>query len=266
MHTTGMNEHNDKKKNYGKLTNAHLKLIRSLELKKHREKHNLFVIEGEKMISDILKTNIKIRTIFALKECTDSLSILKHFEKELIIVNNNELKKISFLSSPNRILAIAEKSSLPFRKYDPNKPSILLDTIQDPGNFGTILRTACWYGIDQVVCSPKTADYLNPKVVQSSMGAFAHINVMYKDLKAFLNNHNANVYGATIVGENINNVNFAKNSIILIGNESKGISKDILSFLNKKITIPKYGPMESLNAAIATAVICDKFRRDHPPH
>lgn len=194
------------------------------------------------------------------------MSILKQYDKDLIIINNNELKKISFLSSPNKLLAIAERSSLPSKEYNQKKPAIVLDTIQDPGNFGTILRTACWYGIDQVICSQKTADHLNPKVIQASMGAFVHINVFYKNLEVFLKEHNNNkVYGATINGENINEVSFSDNPIIVIGNESKGISKELRPHLNEKITIPRYGPMESLNAAIATAVICDKFRRDHPP-
>ncbi len=262
-----MNKQDNKKKKYGKLSQTHLKLIRSLELKKQRQKHGLFVIEGEKLIYDILKTNIKIRTFFALKECFDSLPLNNRSDIELVLVNNIELKRISFLSSPNKILAIAENTSLPKNKYDPKKPSLVLDTIQDPGNLGTILRTACWYGIEQVVCSDRTADHLNPKVIQSSMGAFAHINVFYTDLESFFKKHkDIKVYGASLDGKNIKNILFTNNPAIVIGNESKGISTEVSIYLNEKISIPKYGPMESLNAAIATAVICDHFKMGQTPH
>jgi TrmH family RNA methyltransferase len=262
-----LNNQDNKKQKYGKLSQTHFKLIRSLELKKQRQKRGLFVIEGEKLISDILKTNIKIRTFFALEECLDSMSLSNKSNSNLILVNNIELRKLSFLSSPNKILAIAEKASLPKNEYDPKKPSLVLDTIQDPGNLGTILRIACWYGIEQVVCSDKTADHLNPKVIQSSMGAFAHLNVFYTSLESFFKKHqNIKVYGASLDGKNINNIQFVTNPAIVIGNESKGISEEVSMYLDEKISIPKYGPMESLNAAIATAVICDHFKMDQTPH
>ena len=140
-----------------------------------------------------------------------------------------------------------------------NQWTLMLDDIQDPGNFGTIIRIADWFGIKNIICSNGTADLYNPKVIQSTMGSFTHVNIFYKDLKSFLQNNVIAVYGAVLNGTNIFSVNKNKEGIVLIGNEGKGINKELQQFINQPVTIPKIGNAESLNAAIATGIIISQL-------
>jgi RNA methyltransferase, TrmH family len=138
--------------------------------------------------------------------------------------------------------------------------ALVLDDIRDPGNLGTIIRTADWYGIQKIIASEETADYYNPKVISATMGSFTRVSVFYTDLATYLGQHHHRVFGAYLEGQDIHKVDFGTSGLVLIGNEARGISPSLSRFVTDKITIPKYGKAESLNAAIATAIICDQVR------
>jgi TrmH family RNA methyltransferase len=163
------------------------------------------------------------------------------------------------LSAPNKVLAVVQK--IKEASFDAkNKITIALDTIQDPGNMGTIIRTADWFGITQIVCSHDSADIYNPKVVQSTMGSIARVNVFYTDLQSWIKRQHVKVYAAALEGSDIKRIENLKEGIILIGNESKGIHPDLLELADEKITIAKAGKAESLNAAVATGIILSQIK------
>jgi TrmH family RNA methyltransferase len=246
------------------ISQSHYKLIKALNTKKGRLKNALFMAEGNKIIFELLNKNIKIKTIFSLEAWIDKVLELSNNETEVILITQRELKKISLLKNPSNIIALADTNSLPSATFDSKQPSLILDNIQDPGNMGTILRTACWFGIKQIVCSNNCADVLNPKVIQSSMGAFSFTQVFYVNLEEFIPKQKVPIYGALLDGKNISDTSWEPNSCIIIGNEGKGIDKKLIRYIQNPISIPKYGPMESLNAAMATAIICDRFRMACP--
>ena len=174
-------------------------------------------------------------------------------ESRLSIVNLQELERISFLQTPNEVLGIFKKPAFGASSH---KISLMLDTIQDPGNLGTIIRCADWFGISQVICSPDSADAFNPKVVQSSMGGVARVQVIYSSLTDYLTEHaNIPTYAAVLNGTDIRQLEPLKEGIIIIGNESKGISEPVMALCRHRITIPRTGQAESLNAAVATGII-----------
>lgn len=255
------------------LSKNQIKYLSSLKQKKVRDELNLFVIEGAKIVPELLHSEISIKEVYATP-----LFISKH-KNELqncltIEVSEKELERISSLITPNEVLAVCEKKETKFNPSDlKNKLSIVLDEIKDPGNLGTIIRISDWFGIDTIVCSKETVDVYNPKVIQATMGSIARINVHYTDLVELMETNSSsnkqNIYGALLEGESIYNQTLAKEGIIIIGNESKGISKELQSYITHPISIPSFshllpsnGGAESLNAAIATAVICSEFRRN----
>lgn len=251
------------------LSKNQIKLINSLKLKKYRDEHGVFVAEGTKIIPELIGSSIKVKQIFATEGFIEEHTIPKNIE--LIQIKEQELERISFLSTPNQALAICEipEYTMQTAQFE-EKLTLVLDDIKDPGNLGTIIRIADWFGIDTIVCSNETADVYNPKVVQATMGSIARVKVIYTDLKDFLKHQSENkmaIYGAMLNGDNIYEQK-KSNGIIVIGNESKGISKEIEQYISKKIKIPSFshlkqneGEAESLNAAIATAIICSEFRR-----
>jgi RNA methyltransferase, TrmH family len=236
------------------LVKSQAKDIQSLGQKKQRDKLGLFIAEGPKIVTELLQT-ATVQQIYALKEwIDDNRNLLKH--AEVTQVSTAELEKISQLTTPNNVLAV-------LKKFDEN-PSIetkgrltlVLDTIQDPGNMGTIIRTADWFGVDQIVCSENCADIYNPKVVQSTMGSIARVKVLYTDLQQWLSlQKKVSIYAALLNGEDVTAMNKPMEGIIVIGNESKGISDEIVKLVNVKITIPQKGKAESLNAAVAAGII-----------
>lgn len=240
------------------LVKSTVKYIQSLSQKKFRDSENVFVAEGPKIINELLHTNANdVISLFALKEWMNENSLLiKKFPPEKIIeISDSELERISFLSTPNLALAIFKKPSFENINFD-NKISLVLDNIQDPGNLGTIIRIADWFGLQQIVCSKESADVYNPKTIQSTMGSISRVRVLYDDVKMFINNHAAlPVYAATLNGSNLYEMKRIKEGLIIIGNESKGISEDVLLLIKNKITIPGSGNAESLNAAVATGII-----------
>ena len=252
-----------------------IKFIRSLELKKNRKQNGLFVAEGPKVVGDLLHADYKARMLFATKPYPGA---------ELI--TDDELQRISFLQHPQEILAVFE---MPTRNSQPStlnsqpipeqssptrslstlnsQLSLALDGVQDPGNLGTIIRIADWFGISTIYCSPETADVYNPKVVQATMGSLAHVQVVYTDLLALVSQLPPSypVYGTLLDGENIYQQELTSEGIIVMGNEGNGISQALREHINRRLLIPDFhtGELraESLNVAIATAITCSEFKR-----
>ena len=259
------------------LAKNEIKFINSLKLKKNRESEGLFVAEGVKIVNELLHSGIKVKQIYSSRNF--QLSIF-NYHVDVIRIKENELQRISSLSTPNEVLAVCE---IPNYKLEvaaiAGKLSLVLDTIQDPGNLGTIIRIADWFGIENIICAPETVEVYNPKVIQATMGSISRVKVHYANLLRFLDemkNHSPEVkiYGALLDGENLYEAKLSKTGLLVIGNESKGISSEIIPCIGSKIRIPSFtaagsGPAapvssaESLNAAIATSVICAEFRRRH---
>ncbi len=233
-----------------------VKYIQSLFHKKNRDADDVFIAEGVKLLNEILQSDFKIKKVYALKEWM----IQNDKFENITEVDASELNKISNLETPNKVLAVVYKrpqKQIPDLK---NKITLILDGIQDPGNLGTIIRTADWFGIENIISSNDTTDVYNSKVIQSTMGSFTRVNIFYTDLHFFLSNNKIPVLGASLSGDNINALNAPDECLLLIGNESKGIRSDIYPYIKQKISIPRFGNAESLNAAVATGIILWKLK------
>ena len=238
------------------LSKSKLKYIQSLGQKKFRQREGLFIAEGPKLVNDLLEMkSSSIQEIFALKEwIEDNKKIADSYQ--VVEITAIELEKISQLSSPNQVVAVVKKIAIDENIQVKGKFTLVLDNIQDPGNMGTIIRIADWYGVDQIVCNTQSADMYNPKVIQSTMGSIARVKVFYTELSNWLVKQNTiPIYAAMLNGDDVTVMQKIKEGIIVIGNESKGISDDVLKLISKKITIPQKGKAESLNAAVATGII-----------
>jgi len=250
------------------LSKNKIKLIRSLELKKNRSATGLFVAEGKKLLFDLLESGISILEIYCTATIADELKI-SHSDLKVEIVGKDDLTRITFLKNTPEIVALCQ---IPNSVIDWDEIAaaltLVLDTIQDPGNLGTIIRLADWFGIRNIVCSEDCADLYNPKVVQSTMGAFARVKVHYVSLPGFLSRSqqlDIPIYGTYMEGDNLFTCDLTPNGIIIMGNEGSGISAGVESYISRRINIPSYpagvATSESLNVAIATSVICSEFRR-----
>jgi len=229
------------------LTKNQIKLIRSLSLKKNRQKHGLFIVEGEKLVNEVLSSDWEIEGIYATKEWLG---------ENALIISNNDLIRISSLKTPNKVLAIVKikKGSLDIT----SNTVLALDGVKDPGNLGTIIRLADWFGVKDIICSDDCVDYLNPKVVQSSMGSFTRVNLHYTSLiDAFKKYSDYKLIMTVLNGTPLSEMKNTDKKIVVMGSESKGISKEILELTSEKITIPKSksSKTESLNVSIAAAII-----------
>jgi TrmH family RNA methyltransferase len=233
------------------LSRNEVKYIQSLCQKKQRQEEGLFVAEGTKLVNELLQSGYPIRKLYALPSWAEDNSAAV----PVTIVTEIELQKISGLQAPNQVLAIAEQRIPLTEPQFHNQVTIVLDDIQDPGNLGTIIRIADWFGIKQVVASEDTVELYNPKVIQGTMGSFARVNFWYRSLRAFLEASTVPVYGALLNGKNMHGEPPVTEGLLVIGNESKGISKELLRFISHPITIPRLGGAESLNAAVATGII-----------
>jgi len=252
----------------GMLTKNTIKFIRSLSQKKFRDIHGCFIAEGPKTITDIINSPLKTTKVFALPHWLDANQNLCKNIDEVTCITENELSSISLLSTPNNVLAVV---AIPGQKFNPADASgsliITLDDIRDPGNLGTIIRIADWFGFRHILCSETSVDVYNPKCIQSTMGSIARINVYYERLEHILpqNSPDIPVYGAFLNGENIFNEKLGKNGYLVIGNEANGISPAIAGLVNRRLHIPSGTDSgthaESLNASIATAIICSEFFR-----
>lgn len=236
------------------LSKNKIKYIQSLGHKKWREAENVFIAEGPRLVAELLtscKPNIK--EVYALPEWIKNNA---HTGIICTEISEQELKKISQLSSPNEVFAVVEKFRWEGEAELNGNISLALEGIRDPGNMGTIIRLADWFGVKNIFCSPDCAELYNPKVVQATMGSIARIRVTETELTSFLTmHHNIRTYAAVLDGRDITKMDKLNEGIIIIGNEATGISKDMLKLANVRITIPGKGKAESLNAAVATGII-----------
>ncbi len=242
-----------------------IKLVKALHLKKYRDENGLFIAEGIKIINEIISTQPKLIDHLFVTESylKGNSNTLLNAKVEYVTITEDDLKKISMQSQPNNVLAVCNYFNGEKSFTDLNKTfSFYLDDIRDPGNLGTILRMADWFGVKEIFCSKQSTDLYNPKTIQSAMGAFLRVKVHYCDLKDLIGKVKFPVYGAVLTGENIYDQKL-KNGLVIIGNEANGISKQNLQYITHPISIPAAASSntESLNAAMATAIICSEFFR-----
>ena len=237
-----------------------IKYIQSLSQKKLRDEEGVFVAEGPKIINELLaEPNIESKELFATKEWLNTNE--QPAAGAVTEVDDAMLRRLSFLTTPNQVLGIFRKP-VHGRFAPEGQVSLLLQTIQDPGNMGSIIRCADWFGVTQLVCSRDCVDAFSPKTIQSTMGSIARVKVFYDDLAAIINAHRkVNVYAAALDGESVREMSAVEEAMIVVGNESKGISGEILDLCSGRITIPGKGGAESLNAAVATGIILSHLVR-----
>ena len=235
-----------------------IKFVQSLQKKKFRLESKCFVVESSKNVNEILNSNYKIQQIYATKNWIEKYKIRD--DVSINQVNQNELQRISSLKTASDVLAVVH---IPLEKsdFDFSGINIVLDDVKDPGNLGTIIRICDWFGVKNIYCSQETVDVYNPKVVQSTMGSITRIDVIYTDIRKMIQDVDINikVYGAVMDGYDVNQIKVNKNSLIVFGNESNGISKEIKDIISERITINKIGEAESLNVASSAAIILNKF-------
>ncbi len=239
------------------ITRAEILAIKALATKQGREEQGAFIAEGEKLVGEIRNSKLRIRKIYQTKPLFADAEM----------VSEKEMERISQLKTANSVLAVVEKPKSKIASVKPDSSLVLaLDRVQNPGNLGTIIRLADWFGISDIVCSEDSADCFNPKVVQATMGAILRVRVHYTNLAKWLGEQRgAKVYGTFLEGENIYSAQLDKSGIIVMGNEGQGISTEVAATVSHKLLIPPYpadrSGSESLNVAVATAVICSEFRR-----
>ena len=248
------------------LSHSQVKYINSLKIKKYRQQHKAFIIEGEKGVSELLISSLQTQRLYAVSEWINkNASVVKRRNIDLQEITADDLKKVSDLVTPNQVLAIAVIPEL--KEPDPSQykgMALALDGIRDPGNMGTIIRTADWFGIHQIICSTDSVDIYNPKVVQATMGSFSRVAVSYCNLPDFFKSlpPGTPVFGALLEGPDITMKTFTHEGIILIGSESHGISASLIPFINEPLHIPLFSKnniennIESLNASVANGIIC----------
>ncbi len=248
------------------LSKSNIKLVNSLRVKKYRNETGLFIAEGERLVGDILGSSLRVKSLYH----TSNWGKSKTMDADAISISEDEMKKISGLSTPSSVLALV---FIPVNKVSPADISktltIALDGVQDPGNFGTIIRLADWFGIDTILCSNDTVDAYSPKVVQACMGAISRVKISYCELPEILQNlrdkAKLTIYGTFMEGSNIYNEKLLKNGIVVMGNEGNGICQEVEKIITHKIHIPSFAnsrnTVESLNVAMATAIVCSEFRR-----
>ena len=241
------------------------KYIRQLEQKKYRRREGLFVAEGTKVVGDLLQ-RYQPKAIYATHEYLQAFPLLSKKGLEVVEVTPDELQHISFQQHPQQVLALFPIPETSLSTIHQDALSLALDGVQDPGNLGTIIRIADWFGIETIYCSEDTVDAWNPKVVQATMGSIARVNIIYLNLIEMLDALPSDfpVYGTFLDGDDIYQQSLSKNGLIIMGNEGNGISKAVRSRITHRLLIPSFrhgDTAESLNVAIATAITCSEFRR-----
>jgi len=245
------------------LSKSTISLLKSLQQKKFRIEHGLFLVEGNKSVTEFANSPYQIEAIYHTTAIDPKLLKLSgkiNFSE----ISLNDLEKISSLKSPQEVIALVKIPALPILNATAlkGKFAIALDGIQDPGNMGTIIRTADWFGMQHIVCSADTVDVYNPKVVQATMGSLAHVNIYYVELAQFLESINMPLFGALLDGSNIYKTDFGTEGLIIMGNEGNGLRPEIIKLVQKAVTIPRGGNAESLNVGIATAIFCSEIKRN----
>jgi TrmH family RNA methyltransferase len=250
------------------VSSSEIKFIKSLGIKKYRQEYGLFVVEGEKVVGELLESDFTVRDLFCIEEYA---GLIKY--DKCRVITDKQLERLSFFKTPNKVLAVVE---IPKNKYNieqflsQDKLLLLgLDNINDPGNMGTIIRIANWFGIENIVCSPESVDCYSPKVVQSSMGSLFRVNIYYDDLARAINNIKKSgevyIYSSNIDGISIYETPIQNRAMLLLGNESHGIRNEISALADYKIKLPSFpagnSSMESLNVGVAAGVLCAEFRK-----
>lgn len=235
-----------------------IKLITGLVQKKNRNEQQLFIAEGKKVVQELFHSDFELVQLYSVSDLNSEIPVEK-----ITLISDNELKRISALTTPNECLGLFK---IPKSKKIEDKGIIVaLDDIRDPGNLGTIIRLCDWFGIKQLICSETTVDVFNPKVVQATMGSLTRVAVVYVDLVEALKKTKLPVYGTFMDGESLYTINKEHEAIIVMGNESNGISSKVQELIQRRITIPRFGTLqktESLNVATATAITLSEFCRN----
>jgi len=239
------------------LSRSHEKLIRSLKQKKYRKQEGLFVVEGKKLVNEALKSDFEIKMVVFIQKTENELEV----NAKTFFTDEIKMKQLSSLTtSPGIMAVIKQKEEKPLEEED---LIVVLEKIQDPGNLGTIIRTTEAFGVKTIVCSKDTVDHLSPKVIQATMGAIFRVDLYYLDLLPFLKEkkENVSIYGTHLKGNNIFDQKLNKPCVIVMGNESKGISEELMKVIPHKIKIPIEGKAESFNVSIANAIVLSEFKR-----
>ncbi len=240
------------------ISKATSKFINSLQLKKYRQEYRKFIVEGKKSIQELLKSDFSISELYLSNDAAEGVltkSVKTH------VVSKKEIERISTLKSNNFGVAVVEMRPEDLKPLSSDQIYVALDNIQDPGNLGTIIRACDWYGIGTIICSKDTVDCYNPKVVGATMGGIFRVNIKYVNLKEELGNIDMPVYGAILGGVNLHEKKSLAPGVLLMGNESKGVSEELRSLCSTELQIPSYGQAESLNVAMATTILLDNFKR-----
>lgn len=245
------------------LSKSQISFVKSLHQKKYRKENGLFIIEGIKSIREFIQSPYQIHSIFYTN---DQFSLLQQLPANISVfeVNNTDLSKISTLQTPQGMLALVHIPKN--KKINPkdlkNTFTLVLDGIQDPGNLGTIIRTADWFGFKQIICSENTVEAYNPKTVQATMGSLARVNIYYTDLNALTNEIQLPIFGALLDGQSIYNTPWGTEALVVLGNEGNGISEKIIEKITYPVTIPRIGAAESLNVAVSAAIFCSEITKN----
>lgn len=242
------------------LTKARTKFVKSLKQKKHRKEHGLFVVEGAKTTQEVLASDYEVQTLYATSTFLEANDFINN-SVEVVMASRSQLTDMSTFQSNDSCLAVVKiKENKAFSVND-DEYALITDDVRDPGNFGTILRICDWFGIKKVVASHTTVEMYNPKVIAASMGSFLRTRIYYTDLHAYLATSKLPKIGASMHGKDVHTFSFPTGGLIVMGNESNGITLELQNQLTHEVTIPLYGQAESLNVSVATAVILDNLAR-----
>lgn len=245
------------------ISKAKVKYVKSLQLKKYRIEEQCFLVEGEKSVEELLRSDFELVCLAARAD------LLHRWEQRLggaeaFEASEAELTGMSSLQTNDAAVAVAKMKPNPEWKVNSKEFALVLDDIRDPGNLGTIIRTADWYGINKIIASEETADFYNPKTIIATMGSFCRVQVLYTHLATYLPSISLPVMGTFLDGQSVHDYFFPTAGLVVIGNESKGISAEVEQQVSARLTIPRFGKAESLNAGIATAIVLDNLRRQIP--
>lgn len=250
------------------LSKNQIKYIQSLHQKKYRQQYEAFLVEGAKSVQEVLQSDFQIEVLLITEVFyKENTRLIDSQPKPVEIVSVAELERIGTLESNNAALAVVKTKENRPLLAEPGEIALILDDIRDPGNLGTILRIADWYGVKKIICSETTADVYNPKVISASKGSFTRVNWWYGNIVQFLERQSELpgsspvVYGAFLEGVNVHKLSFQQSGYLVMGNESNGIRPEVERYITQRVTIPAYGGAESLNVGIATAVLLDNWRR-----
>ncbi len=243
------------------VSKSRIKFIKSLQVKKYRKQEQSFLVEGAKSVKELLQSDFETLWVAGTADFIQRQGQrLTERKIEFAIVNENALTELGTFQTNDGAVAVAKMKVNSFPNLK-NEFCLVLDDLRDPGNVGTIIRTADWFGIKNIIASEETADFYNPKTISASMGSFCRVNLFYTDLIQFFAKNGLPVFGAFMDGEDVHQIDFGKRGLLVVGNESNGISTSVQPFVHHRVTIPRIGEAESLNAAIATGIILDNIFR-----